>query len=203
VQDKWYGKICYKLFDSRYLDISIDGKKGNGRQPRLRYSIDILSLAPELKENFAFRWSWAVLSLLMLAAGMGYGWYSMQASGINDVADLALTGLPFLVSGASVALFLTKSSKIFQFNTVHGQVTLVKVSTAILGKRKDRLSAHEFAQLLADSIAKSHKQFQVREDTRRAGEIRMLRRLADQGVILRKEYEAKKSLILGSIAAAS
>ena len=182
--------IQIKLVDGRELQVLSKGKKSEKS-----YSVDILSLQDESKKVVLIAWKWLLYSigffLIMLLL------LKVLPSFLNTDKNLYLgivlaTGV--IGSLVSFILFLRKSSKKQVFYSRNANVPIVKLASG--NPSKTKLS--DFVANVEKRIKKFRSHMDIDEEKQLTGEMKMLRRLSDEGIISKKDYEnAKTKLFSG------
>lgn len=182
--------IQIKLVDGRELQVLSKGKKSEKS-----YSVDILSLQDESKKVVLIEWKWLLYSigffLIMLLL------LKVLPSFLNTDKNLYLgivlaTGV--IGSLVSFILFLRKSSKKQVFYSRNANVPIVKLASG--NPSKTKLS--DFVANVEKRIKKFRSHMDIDEEKQLTGEMKMLRRLSDEGIISKKDYEnAKTKLFSG------
>ena len=178
----------FELFNDRYVRIFRARKKQD-----VEYTIDLLALAPGSERKIRFHWKWlssafAALAVCSLATFVLF----RQPSGerILYIAPILLIGLAACL-GAFYQFFAT-SQRCQVFSSRFAGVPLVE----LLVNRPDAARFKAFVQDLEIRIDLVSEKTHLTEHELKAGEMRMLRRLASRGVINNKAYNHAKSLIL-------
>lgn len=182
--------IQIKLVDGRELQVVRNGKK-----IKHVYSVDILSLQDKSKKTFFIAWKWLIagisfflFTLLMLKVLPAY-------LGNNKNLYLGIILLAGVLGGILCFVqFWKHTSKKQIFHSRNAHVPIIELNA---GKpSKEIFSA--FVNAIEQRIKKFRDHMNIAEDKQLIGEMKMLRRLSDDGVISKKEYEnAKTKLFSG------
>ena len=182
--------IQIKLVDGRELQVVRKGKK-----IKHVYSVDILSLQDKSKKTFFIAWKWLIagisfflFTLLMLKVLPAY-------LGNNKNLYLGIILLAGVLGGILCFVqFWKHTSKKQIFHSRNAHVPIIELNA---GKpSKEIFSA--FVNAIEQRIKKFRDHMNIAEDKQLIGEMKMLRRLSDDGVISKKEYEnAKTKLFSG------
>jgi|LGOV01.1.fsa_nt_gb hypothetical protein len=177
--------IQIKLVNGRELQVLSKGKKSEKS-----YSVDILSLQDESKKYVLIAWKWLLYSigfflimLLLLKVLPGF---------LNTDKNLYLgivLALGVIGSLTSFILFLKKSSKKQIFYSRKANVPVVILGA---GNPSKKLLS-DFVAGIEKRIKKFRNHMDVSEEKQLTGEMKMLRRLCDAGVIGKKDYEKAKT----------
>ncbi len=177
--------IQIKLVDGRELQVLSKGKKSEKS-----YSVDILSLQDESKKVALIAWKWLFYSLgfflimlLLLKVLPGF---------LNTDKNLYL-GIVLAVgvigSLTSFILFWKKSSKKQIFYSRKANVPVVILGA---GNPSNKLLS-DFVAGIETRIKKFRSHMDIDDEKQLTGEMKMLRRLSDNGVISKKDYEKAKT----------
>ena len=179
-----------KLVDGRELQVLSKSKRSEKS-----YSVDILSLQDESKKVVLIAWKWLLYSigffLIMLLL------LKVLPSFLNADKNLYLgiilaTGV--IGSLVSFFLFWKKSSKKQIFYSRNANVPIVILGA---GNPSKKLLS-DFVSNVEKRIKKFRSHMDIDDEKQLTGEMKMLRRLSDQGVISKKDYEnAKTKLFSG------
>ena len=173
-----------KLVDGRELQVA-----SKERKIKRIYSVDILSLQDRSKKVIFIAWKWLIVSvgfflftLLMLKILPPY---------LNDNKNLYLgIILTFGVVAGILGLvqFWKHSSRKQMFYSRNAHIPIIELS---VGKPTKTDFSH-FVNTVEQRIKKIRNHMDIAEDKQLIGEMKMLRRLSDEGVISNKLYEAAK-----------
>jgi len=174
-----------KLVDGRELQILSKGKKSEKS-----YSVDILSLQDESKKVALIAWKWLLYSigfflimLLLLKALPGF----LNADKNLYLGIVLAVGL--IGSLVSFFLFWKKSSKKQVFYSRKANVPVVILGAGNPSKK----SLSDFVAGIEKRIKKFRSHMDIDDEKQLTGEMKMLRRLSDEGVISKKDYEKAKA----------
>lgn len=179
--------IKIKLVDGRELQVVSKGKKS-----KQSYSVDILSLQDKSKKTLNISWKWLLTSigfilftLLLLIVLPAY-------LGENKNLYLAVILFGGFVGGIlSFVQFWKHTSRKQIFHSRNAHVPIVEIS---IGK-PTKESFSTFIDAIEKRIKKFRNHMDVAEDKQLIGEMKMLRRLSDDGVISKKSYESAKAML--------
>lgn len=181
-------ELQIKLVDGRELQILNRGKK-----IEQRYSIDILSLQDKSKKSLTVAWKWLIasigffLSMLLLL--------KIMPDYLSSNKNIYLGIVLLAGSVGSILCFIQfwKHTAIKQtFYSRNAHVPLIILNTGKPCKK----SFASFIDAIEKRIKKFRSHMDVDDDKQLTGEMKMLRRLSDDGVISKKEYEKAKSKLL-------
>lgn len=177
--------IQIKFVDGRELQILRKGKK-----IKQTYAVDILSLQDKSKKIFSIAWKWLVasvssflLTLLLLKILPGY----LNANKNIYLGSVLLIGI--MISFVFFLKFWKHTSKkqIFYSRNAHVPIIILRV-----GKPSKKIFT-SFINLVEKRIKTFRNHMNIAEDKQLTGEMKMLRRLSDSGVISKKDYEKAKA----------
>lgn len=195
-QQNTYGFDIYiKLVDGRELQISNKGKKENQT-----YSVDILSLKDKSKKSLFIAWKWLIVSISFLLVTLLLLKVLPDYLSANKNLYLGI----ILLAGITGSLFSlikfwkkTLMKQIFYSRNAH-----VPIITLCAGK-PDKKTFGSFVELIENRIEKFRSHMDIAEDKQLTGEMKMLRRLSDKGVISKKVYEKAKAKLFSGFSASS
>ena len=174
-----------KLVDGRELQVA-----SKQRKVKRTYSVDILSLQDKSKKVIFIAWKWLIISIgfflftiLMLKILPSY---------LNDNKNLYLGIILFLGVLASLlglVQFWKHSSKKQIFYSRNANIPIIELSVG----KPTKNSFSNFVNTVEQRIKKFRSHMNIAEDKQLVGEMKMLRRLSDDGVISNKLYEAAKA----------
>lgn len=178
-------ELQIKLVDGRELQVASKEHK-----TKRVYSVDILSLQDKSKKVIFIAWKWLIISLcfflftiLMLKILPPY---------LNNNKNLYLGIILFfgVVAGfLGLVQFWKHSSRKQIFYSRNAHIPIIELSA---GKPTKNSFSH-FVNTVEQRIKKFRSHMDITEDKQLIGEMKMLRRLSDDGVISNKLYEAAKA----------
>jgi len=182
--------IQIKLVDGRELQVVSKGKK-----IKRAYSIDILSLQDKSKKTFFIAWKWllAGVSLFLFTLLM----LKVLPSYLTENKNLYLGIILFAGILGGILCFVqfwkhTSKKQIFHSRNAH--VPIIELNAG----KPSKESFTAFIDAVEQRIKKIRAHMNIAEDKQLIGEMKMLRRLSDNGAISKKEYEnAKTKLFSG------
>lgn len=184
--------VHVKLIDGRQLQILSVGKKSE-----LNYSVDILSLQDKSKKTLFIAWKWLFSSILFFLLMLLLLKIMPDYVEENKNIYLSVTLLIGMIGGLfSVIKFwkFTSIKQVFYSRKAHVPIIILSV-----GKPSKKI----FRSFIG-SVEKRIKQFRnhmdITEEKQLTGEMKMLRRLNDNGFISKKSYEKAKTKLLGGFA---
>lgn len=179
-----------KLIDGRELQVVSKNKKITQS-----YSVDILSLQERSKVILIIAWKWLITSaafiLLTLLLLKILPLYLTDNNNIY-LGIVLITGL--LGSVVSLSWFVKCTTKQQVFFSKNAGVPIIKLSK---GKPTNEIFC-TFIASIENRIKEFQAHMEISEEKQLTGEIKMLRRLSDDGVISKESYVlAKEKLFVG------
>lgn len=173
----------YQIVNGQHIRIAI-GKKGKLKS----FAVPFLALADKSKSRLHIAWAWLWLAISGVVAIPVYFSLKDLLGLKSQTVDFAV--IAGLVVVALIGLFMVgmNFSRKRVFFTVYSKVPLFEI---LIGKPDSR-SYKDFLSTLNGYIQKARNHWELRAEQQIAGEIRMLRRLANEGVISNKVYEQAK-----------
>jgi hypothetical protein len=173
------GAHCYQLIRNKH-------------QPKIKFRINIsyLNSRPIRQHKVAWKWFFFAIPFLLVSLTMAYaGLFSTTFSPSSNFLNV-LIGMS-LFSVICILLAIHRSYDKWAFRSEYGHVNLIE----LLNNHPDAASFNMFMEQLTPQIriAKQAKNRPLSECL--AGELRELRRLKDETVISRNQYESAKQLI--------
>lgn len=180
--------VQIKLIEGRELQVVRSGKK-----LKHHYSIDILSLKDASKKTLSIAWKWLFFTIFILILTMLMvkilPQYIPETSGKNNNVPNII-----LMSGLLVTLFC-----FYKFLKLTGRKQIlysrnanIPIIALVVGKPSKKIFT-DFMISLEIRIKQFRKHMNVPMDKQLTGEMKMLRRLADEGIIKKSQYEKAKS----------
>ena len=184
--------IQVKLIGGRELQILSKGKK-----PELNYSVDILSLQDKSKKTLFIAWKWLFSSIIF---------FLLMLLLLNILPDyveenkniyLSVTLLIGMIGGLFCVIKFWKFTSVKQvFYSRKAHVPIIILSAGKPSKKIFR----SFIGSVEERIKQFRSHMDINEEKQLTGEMKMLRRLSDNGFINKKLYEKAKTKLLGSFA---
>ncbi|MBI1422539.1 MAG: hypothetical protein GC149_03660 [Gammaproteobacteria bacterium] len=173
----------YQIVKGRHIRIAIGSKTKHKI-----FNVPMLALAEKSKLRLHIAWAWlwlaacglvAIPVYLLIKSGLGLNARILDFVILAALVAAALVGLVMLARNfARKRVFFTAYSKVPLFD--------------ILISKPDHQSYKDFLDILESYLHQNRSEWNLKTDQQIAGEIRMLRRLAGEGVISQKVYEAAK-----------
>ena len=154
------------------------------------YRLDLLALDPSGRRLVRFAWPW------LIAAGVMGGFAivsSLLQSWPKDLAWQyglhALTGIGVVGSASLLFLFIYRSSFERVYFTRHSDIPLVR----LFSNRPDRKQFRQFTEQLETLITELSERYALPVKNQFVGEMKMLRRLAQEKVMTADAYTKAKN----------
>jgi len=177
----------FQIVDGRNIHIGV------GNKAKLKiYKIPILALAEKSRQRLHIAWTWAWLAIACIGAMPLYLLIKPMFGLAAHNLDIAVLGSLLVVAIISLIMVLINFSRKRVFYTAFSKVPLFDIK---IGKPDYRSYKH-FLQQLEMYMEKSRSFWDLRADQQVAGELRMLRRLANEGLIPQKLYESAKGKMM-------
>lgn len=188
--DKLGFNVQVKLVEGRELQIL-----KSARKKEQRYSIDILALADKSKKVFIIAWKWLLAGLGFFLVMLLLLKFLPQLLGAHRNLYLAIILFSGIIGSILCFIQFWKHSARKQvFHSRNGHIPVVAFS---IGK-PSKQEFTKFITNLEQRIKKFRSHMELAMDKQLTGEMKMLRRLSDQGVISKADYEkAKEKLFSG------
>lgn len=183
-KDRFGREYEFALHEGRELAISCKDKR-----VKLSYNIDLVALSPDTRRRFVWGWKWliaTIITIVLLGLLLLIVPYlvEQQSDAIRGV--LFLSGLILVVS--FLLLFFKHTYRQLSFYSRHAHIPLVNM---FMGK-PDKTRHKKFVQYLQQRINKLQEHLDLDIDKQLAGEMKMLRRLTEQGAITEQQYNQAK-----------
>lgn len=173
----------YQIVNGRNIRIAI-GSKARHKV----YVVPMLALAEKSKPRLHIAWAWLWLAVSGLVAIPAYLFLKTLLGLKTESYDFAI--LAALVTAVLIGCIMlaVNFSRKRVFFTAYSKVPLFDI---LIGK-PDYQSYKHFLTVLEGYLHKTRSFWDLKVEQQIAGEIRMLRRLASEGVIPQKVYEEAK-----------
>ncbi len=160
---------------------------------KTKFDIDLIALSPDSRIQVNLAWHWMVAMVVALVAIVIVLALSRF---ITDEAMVQYTQYSIATLVALffifLALFFIFSNRKRIFMTRHSKLPVIE----ILISNPNKNSYSTFIDGLENEIIITCENRQLNPSQQRAGELKTLRRLSEQGVISKNEYEQSKSILL-------
>jgi hypothetical protein len=158
-----------------------------------QYAIELATLAPEPKQIIHIAWSWLIAGIVSLAGLAGFIAFLKYGNSHLPILEAAggIIGL-LVLTVLFFYLFTILSTRRIVFHARFSGTPLIEIPIPMQHRRKGKLLAEELSKLAQKNRARLHHS----DDDMRAGELRMLRRLSEEGAIDSNAYDQAKVLLL-------
>lgn len=173
----------YQLVNGRNIRIAIGNKARNKV-----FNVPILALAEKSKTSLHIAWAWFWLALCGILAIPVYLYIRAELGLKAQLLDFVILGALVVAVLVGLSMLVMNFSRKRVYFTAYSNVPLFDI---LIGK-PDKQSYKEFLAVLDSYQHKTRSDWSLKPEQQIAGEIRMLRRLANEGVIAQKVYEAAK-----------
>jgi len=178
----------YQIINGKELRII----QGTGARQRV-YLVHLLALADKSKLRFHITWGWFYLALASL---IGLVVFLAAGSFINlgsDMIEFAIIAIFILGIVLGLILVIINFTRVRVFYSRNAGIPLFELQI----NKPDFRSYKAFMEQLKIYVDKTRSFFNLRTDQQIAGEMRMLRRLATEGVIAQRDYDRAKNRLFG------
>ena len=182
--------VQVKLVDGRELQVASNGKK-----KKESFSVDILPLQDKSKKTFSIAWKWLISCVGFFLVMLALLKFLPAYLGENKNLYLGIILLVGLVGTIySLIKFLKNTSKKQIFYSRNAHVPIV----ILCANKPSKKTFSSFINSIENRITKFRNHMDIDNEKQLTGEMKMLRRLSDDGVISKKDYEkAKEKLFSG------
>lgn len=157
------------------------------------YAIELATLSPEPIQSTHFAWRWLAAACAMLLGLAGFIAYLKYGNG-ETTRLISAGGIAILVALTVLFfyLFVILSTRRIVFRARYSGVPLVDIPMPI----GDRKKGNAFAEVMSELAHKNRARLHHTDEDLRAGELRMLRRLSEEGAIASATYDKAKQALL-------
>ena len=181
--------VQIKLIEGRELQVVKTGKK-----IKHHYSIDILSLKDASKKTLSIAWKWLFFTIIILILTILL--VKILPQYIPETIGKNRKHIPgiILMSGLIVTLFCFYKffRRTGRKQVLYSRNANIPIIALHIGKPSKKAFT-DFMISLEIRIKQFRKHMNVPMDKQLTGEMKMLRRLADEGIIKKGQYEKAKS----------
>jgi len=173
-----------KLLDGRELQVISKNKK-----KQKSFSVDLLSLQDKSKAVVVIAWKWVAVAISFLLVTLLF--MKILPDYLTDNKNLYLGIILFAGLIGCILSFIqfwkySYRKKIFYSKNAH-----VPIIELFVGKPSKKIFS-EFISEVESQIKSFSKRVKITEEKLLIGEMKMLRRLSDNGIISKKMYEVAK-----------
>jgi len=186
--NRFQGDHCFKLFNDYYLDV----RREHHPEP-LDFRMEVATLNPQVKHVERPAWAWLAGAAAAIAVALLLVYYLLiLPSSVALPFSLAGIAVMLLLAALCSVVFLRKSERLLVFETRAANYPLVPIPY----NRQSRGEAEHFVKQLAQAIKARTEQKGYNREELFAGEMRMLRRLAESGALRSDAYDSAKKRML-------
>ena len=174
----------YQILNGQEVRVSL--KQGSRQKS---YLVSLLALADKSRYRLNVAWGWLLACLF--SAGLLILYYAFKDRldwKLGQFEYLLVAGLS-LIALASLVIFVLKLKRKRIYYARHSRVPLFGI---VIGNPDSR-SYRTFTEILSEQLKRARGFWKLTTEQQFAGEIKMLRRLANEGIISKLEYEKAKN----------
>ncbi len=186
-QSRRKGVVEIELFNGYYLCL-----KERILNNRRKFKIEVATLNPQARKKFSFSYHWLALAIISAAVA---GYLATATGPMFSPYEIPLAAT---ISAAFLFLFVYTAERSWVVETRNSLYPLVVIPY----NSKQQKEAKGFINELQEAIEKNVAEKGYRNTDLFAGEMRMLRRLANNGVLSDKLYNKAKSHMMKNHGAA-
>ena len=176
----------YQIVNGRNIRIAI----GNKARHKI-FNVPMLALAEKSKTHLHIAWAWFWLAISGVIAIPLYLYLKTLPDLKAHILDYAILAGLLMAAIIGFSMLILNFSRKRIFFTAYSRVPLFDI---LIGK-PDQQTYKAFLNTFETCMQTTRSEWKLKDEQQIAGEIRMLRRLANEGVIAQKAYEeAKDSL---------
>lgn len=186
-QERGKGKtLCATLVKERELRVeNVLSRKS------LSFCVDVLALNDESKRKVVFAWKWALAGLLAVLVSLLVP--SILSSLFTEPLYTYLVYLAGASTGAACFYMAWKATSVRQvFYSRNAEVPIIK----LIASKPSRKEFGDFVNRVEESIRAIQDKMNLSMKRQLAGEMRMLRRLSEEGVISPSDYKKAQASLL-------
>ena len=180
------GQREFEIVKQRYLLVTHRSLRGRIS----RYQLDLLALDPNGPQLVQFAWHWliagVVIGLISYVSGLLHSW-PQDLSWQNSLYAMAWLGATCTI--ILVVLFIYRSSFEKNYTTRHSNIPLVR----LFSNKPNREQFRQFTEQLETLITELSEHYTLPVSDQLAGEMKMLRRLAQEKIMTVEAYEKAKN----------
>lgn len=180
-----------KLGQQREYQI-VNGKElriiqGMGAKQRV-YLVHLLALADKSRVRFNIAWGWLYLALACMLGLVIYLLAKSLFTINSSIIEFAIMAAFILGIALGLILVIANFSRVRVFYSRHSNIPLFDLYIS----KPNQQAYKSFLRQLNTYIEKTREFWKLKLDQQIAGEVRMLRRLASDGVISQRDYDQAK-----------
>lgn len=180
----WKGVNHLTLNEGRNLKVQQSSKLKS-----VSYMIDLIALDKKSRRVYSLAWGWLLTAVIFSLLSYVSIQYPDLLNGLGQYYSLGLTVLAIICAMGCFIFFWLSSSRKQVFYSRHGKVPLFEVW---VGQPTGK-AFRAYVNLLKEHIQKIQERSSLSEEQQLTGEIKMLRRLADENVVNKAVYEKTKA----------
>ena len=165
---------------------------GLGAKQRV-YLVHLLALADKSRVRFNIAWGWFYLAVGCFVGLVIYLLAKSLFSINSGMIEFAIIGALVLGIVLGLILVIANFSRVRVFYSRHSSIPLFDLYIS----KPNQQAYKAFLHHLNDYIEKTRTFWQLKLDQQIAGEVRMLRRLASDGIISQRDYDRAKDRLFG------
>lgn len=184
----FYGKTNFKIKQGSHISIELTRSR-----TKIKFDIDLIALSPDSRIEVTLAWRWMIAMMVSLVAIVIVMAISQFISDkvILSYTQYFIAVLVFLFF-IFTSLFLVFSSRKRIFMTRHAKLPVIE----FLISNPNKKLYNSFIDGLENEIIITAENRQLNQKQQRAGELKTLRRLSEQGIITKNEYKESKYTLL-------
>jgi len=184
----FYGKNNFEIKSGSHISV-VQSRTTSS----VKFEIDLIALSPDSKIQVNLAWHWIVammISLVAIVITLAISQFIVDKV-ILEYTQFFIAALVCLFFVFTM-LFVIFSNRKRIFMTRHSKFPIIQ----ILISNPNKNSYNSFVDGLENEIIITAENRQLNQKQQRAGELKTLRRLSEQGVISKNEYEESKYILL-------
>lgn len=155
------------------------------------YRIDVIALKEQPQRSLVIAWPWLIAAVVLtglLLEEIQWQFLFPVESWVSLAAKVAIG----ILSIACLALFIKFTYSKHLFKTRHAKVPLVEIWAGT----PSRKAVNNFIKLMEHRIEKAHSHMNLSNDQQLTGEMKMLRRLVEEGILQQSKYDAARDRLM-------
>lgn len=158
----------------------------------ITYRLDVIALKGKHSRSYNFAWPWLIGALVLfglLLTVMNTSFIFPDPGAWHAILAEVVLGVLAVVC---IVLFIKLSYSKYVFKSRHGKVPMLDVWAG----QPSGKAVRTFIKLLEQRIENAHNHMNLTMEQQLTGEMKMLRRLVDEGVIQQNTYEAARPKLM-------
>jgi hypothetical protein len=173
----------YQIVNGKELRII----QGMGAKQRV-YLVHLLALGDKSRVRFNIAWGWLYLAVACLVGLVIYLMVKSLITINSGMIEFAIMAAFILGIALGLILVIANFSRVRVFYSRHSAIPLFDLYIS----KPNQQAYKSFLRQLNNYIEKTREFWKLKLDQQIAGEVRMLRRLASDGVISQRDYDQAK-----------